>query len=462
MQLADEHPVDDRPGHAGPGHRRAGRRGLRRALGDPVPRGPRPQPLHRPDVHPAVPDAPPPGRDDEAQPAPRGRPRPAPDRRRRLDRPRHDDQADRRPAPQGRRGRGPRPDQRAADLPPLLLRDRHPDRDRAHRGDPVDRGDPRVHRRRFARLPVDRRGPGGARPAVRPVLLRLLRRQLPGARPVRRPEPQVHARGGARRRRPGRRSCCPARRGSGGPVADLRRAYVRCGRRRRRRRADGRAHPRGGRVDPTARGRRRARRLRRGGRAAGRAARSGPRQRDRRRRARRPRSPPRSTGSTRSGSTSSRCAPTTSSAAAPRRSSSSTTSPSAGSTRSPSSELVGGIAAGCREAGCALVGGETAEHPGIMDDGRVRPRRVLRRRRRAGPDASTDRRSGRATRSSAWPRPGSTRTASRSSGRSSPSTTSTCARPTRSGSAGRSATPRPTPSSAPSRGSRWPPSARSC
>ena len=30
-------------------------------------------------------------------------------------------------------------------------------------------------------------------------------------------------------------------------------------------------------------------------------------------------------------------------------------------------ELVGGIAAGCLEAGCALVGGETAEHPGLMD-----------------------------------------------------------------------------------------------
>jgi phosphoribosylformylglycinamidine cyclo-ligase len=31
-------------------------------------------------------------------------------------------------------------------------------------------------------------------------------------------------------------------------------------------------------------------------------------------------------------------------------------------------ELVGSVAAGCREAGCTLIGGETAEHPGVMPE----------------------------------------------------------------------------------------------
>ena len=50
----------------------------------------------------------------------------------------------------------------------------------------LGRRDPRVHRRRFAVLPVDRRRARRARPAARALLLRLLRRQLPGARAVRR------------------------------------------------------------------------------------------------------------------------------------------------------------------------------------------------------------------------------------------------------------------------------------
>ena len=72
-------------------------------------------------------------------------------------------------------------------------------------------------------------------------------------------------------------------------------------------------------------------------------------------------------GSTRSARTWSRCAPTTWSAPAPSRSSSWTTSRSGGSIPERVAALVGGIADGCALAGCALVGGETAEHPGLME-----------------------------------------------------------------------------------------------
>ena len=45
-------------------------------------------------------------------------------------------------------------------------------------------------------------------------------------------------------------------------------------------------------------------------------------------------------------------------------------------------ELVAGVAEGCRQARCALLGGEMSEHPGRDGAGRVRSRRVRGRRRR--------------------------------------------------------------------------------
>ena len=61
-------------------------------------------------------------------------------------------------------------------------------------------------------------------------------------------------------------------------------------------------------------------------------------------------------------------------------------------------QIVQGISDGCVEAECALLGGETAILPDFYQRRRVRPGRLLRRRRRAQARSSTARRSGRATR----------------------------------------------------------------
>ena len=329
--------------------------------------------------------------------------------------------------------RGPRPDQRPADLPPVLLRHRHLDRDRAHRLDPLRRGDPRVHRGGHARLPVDPRRAGRARPAVRAVLLRLLRRQLPRARPVRRQRAQVPARDRGQRGRPGDDA-----------------PRLRAVRRGRGRGRPGRvADAGGGRVDAPAGGPGRPRRVRIGvhdprGRPRARDRvvdrRRGDEDRDRR---------ARWAATTRSASTSSRCAPTTSCAPAPSRVAFldyvAVGRPGPRERRRARGRRrrrlpAGGLRARRRRDGRA---------PGPDGGRRVRPRGVLHRDRRALAGSSTRPRPAPATRSSGSPRAASTRTATRSSAPSSPSTTSTSARRTRRCCAACSGTRRPVrPSSA--------------
>ncbi len=60
---------------------------------------------------------------------------------------------------------------------------------------------------------------------------------------------------------------------------------------------------------------------------------------------------------------------TTSCVSAPNPSGSSTTSRSGALDPEHIKQLVAGVASGCRKAGCALIGGEMAEHPGAMEPG---------------------------------------------------------------------------------------------
>ena len=51
-------------------------------------------------------------------------------------------------------------------------------------------------------------------------------------------------------------------------------------------------------------------------------------------------------------------------------------------------EIVAGVARGCRDAGCALLGGEMSEHPAIIEPGEFDLVGLRGRRRRAQPRSS--------------------------------------------------------------------------
>ena len=66
--------------------------------------------------------------------------------------------------------------------------------------------------------------------------------------------------------------------------------------------------------------------------------------------------------------------------------------------------IVKGIAEACVEAGCALIGGETAEHPGLLEPDEYDVAGVDHRRRRGRPSCSAPAGSARATSWSRWRR----------------------------------------------------------
>ena len=100
------------------------------------------------------------------------------------------------------------------------------------------------------------------------------------------------------------------------------------------------------------------------------------------------------------------CRSTTCSPRARGRCSSSTTWACTRSTTRVMEALVGGMAAACRENGCALLGGETAQLPDLYAPGHYRPGRHGRRRGRTRRRSSTARASTRATASGACRRLG--------------------------------------------------------
>ena len=114
--------------------------------------------------------------------------------------------------------------------------------------------------------------------------------------------------------------------------------------------------------------------------------------------------------------------------------------------------IVKGIAEACVEAGCALIGGETAEHPGLLEPDEYDVAGRRHRRGRGRPSCSAPAGSGRATWSSRWRRAGCTPTAtpwsatscsSRPAGRSTATCPSSAAPSARSCSSRPGSTPRP-------------------